>query len=356
MSISLFDYDFTRSEQLYFNLELMKQSWQLKKKREIVVISPLFAPEKFSETRVFQDFTYDSTFFRFSEKDKVSFYGKRFFDKKVTEDLAYENCQPDVMIYDKLRSYVKPSQKTRFTTLINGEHIRLSLDGKTVNPNVEKQFRSLNFKKRVCFLYDYDVSSINGAAAALCVLQEKYNLSFETKFPLILTEKDDIAKWKEVRFATDAKVVFENATDEMIFEASKNPKFVKFHLDYKLAPERTRTNEFLKDYLPKIFKHTLFLRENELIIPLNIENLYLVAPEYRRLISLFSNFIRHKDFDSFIHYLRRRGSLGFKTTCTREQARDALQKLALDNYQLFTELYTETKVKFTEGEFIYDRT
>ena len=151
MSVGLFDYDFLRSKELYFNLDLMKSAGELRKKREITVLSPLFAPEKYSSFYVFQDFPHDNTFFRTDLNDDVKFFGKQFTKGiYVPKDLKIENSVPDATIYEKLRDCVPDKQKIRFTSLINGEHIRLSLDGKTVNPKFESQIGTFH---RHCFIF-----------------------------------------------------------------------------------------------------------------------------------------------------------------------------------------------------------
>ena len=61
MSIGLYDIDLITYFQVAFNLELMKLATYYKRKREIVQLSPIFQPERYTKFIMRKDY-YDSNF------------------------------------------------------------------------------------------------------------------------------------------------------------------------------------------------------------------------------------------------------------------------------------------------------
>ena len=65
MSIGLYDIDSATYTHVVFNLELMKLSTYYKRKKEVVVLAPVFEPERYSTFIVRKDYN-----------DGIRFFGK----------------------------------------------------------------------------------------------------------------------------------------------------------------------------------------------------------------------------------------------------------------------------------------
>ena len=103
MSIGLYDGDLQKYFHCPFNLELMKIASYYKNKREIVVLSPTFSPEKYSKFFFRKDY-YDGSFPKeLANKQNVDYGGLAFSNGLyVPMDLQIEKTPPDTHIYEKI--------------------------------------------------------------------------------------------------------------------------------------------------------------------------------------------------------------------------------------------------------------
>ena len=101
MSYGLYDCDFVLDKTKYFNLELMKYSTYLKRKRNIVSLSTSFNPEQYTNFIYRKDFEYEVDDALPIYKNLT--YGGRAFHKAtyVPLPIEIESCTPDTSIYAK---------------------------------------------------------------------------------------------------------------------------------------------------------------------------------------------------------------------------------------------------------------
>ena len=127
MSIGLFDADFFRYHQTIFNLEIMKMATYYKKKKEITIMAPSFAPERYSH------------FFYLTQYKNLTYGGLAFSNNiYIPMNEEIEQCGPDTSVYDRYKDLFigdYASSKGFFSSLRKGIHLRLSLDSKTVWKN-----------------------------------------------------------------------------------------------------------------------------------------------------------------------------------------------------------------------------
>ena len=119
--------------QVPLNLELAKISAYYKKKREIVVLSPYFMPERFSQFIVRKD--YDDGDFDFAKDKNIEIGGLALSNNKYKAlPLDIEKQVPDINIYENYKDIfcINKKYSERFNVMMNAIHLRLSLDGKTI--------------------------------------------------------------------------------------------------------------------------------------------------------------------------------------------------------------------------------
>lgn len=100
MSIGLFDGDLGIYPRFQLNLELMKLATYYKKKREIVVLTSSFDPDRYNKTFYRKDID-DGIFPSELGVEKNLFYGGYAFSKGlyIPLDLEIEKCRPSTSIY-----------------------------------------------------------------------------------------------------------------------------------------------------------------------------------------------------------------------------------------------------------------
>ena len=161
MSYGLYDADLPYYPIPFYNLELMKLSSYYKRKREIVGLSPNFSPQRYNHFIVRQDFYNPYSHFKGQNVE----LGGRAFDGETYKPLPIEieRMRPDIGLYDRVKpNQVKGYNKSALSTMRRAEHLRLSLDGKTIWKDFERQFRNEDKAYGVIF-HDYNLNDVEGA-------------------------------------------------------------------------------------------------------------------------------------------------------------------------------------------------
>jgi hypothetical protein len=369
MSIGLYDEDFFKYHQTVPNLELMKLATYYKKKREIVVLAPSVAPDRYSQFFLRKDY-YDGTFpSELKESEKIQYGGLAFsYNKYRPLSQEIEECNADFTIYmpyKKLFEANLNNNKLAFVTLKNAAHLRLSLDEKTVSPFFLKQTKRLG-SKNVLFLHDYDVSNVEGAAAT--VTQGLENLKFEnkktnlaTKFPIRCKNLKQFEEWMALPLSTYGKFRITSILDDddFYFFSQKAKNIRGLHVIYSPYPSSSKANHFLEEELIKIFRQTIFCCNNNVRILLDVSDNFLLTKESVDLIRLFSNyntFYQNYDkIDGLYRYcklLKTENIVGFKDVITKEKAKELFLYVAENYPNLFKEFYERNKVELVGGIFI----
>lgn len=204
MSYGLFDGDLKYYARVpFFNLELMKLSSYYKKQRQIVSLSPTYAPNKYSNFIIRQDY-YNQESYPFA--NNVSF-GGRAFDGKTYKplELSIESSKPDRYLYNRIRNELKLNSawKNTISTMGRAEHIRLSLDEKTIWKNFERQLIKEKGNFGIIF-HDYNLGNVEGALPLIKnLLNELYpsgtGARVGMKFPTEVNNEEDLIEWLKLK-------------------------------------------------------------------------------------------------------------------------------------------------------------
>ena len=100
MIIGLYDNDFELNR-IRFSMDLMKLSTYYKRKGEIVKLSPLFAPEKYTKF-IFSKHNPDGNFpINLHKFNNIEYYGNAFHpNKTIVLPHEIETLRPDTSIYN----------------------------------------------------------------------------------------------------------------------------------------------------------------------------------------------------------------------------------------------------------------
>ena len=362
MSYGLFDADLLNYPYTpFFNLELMKISSFYKHKREIVTLSPSFSPNMYQHFILRQDFpgeTYPII------KHKNIEYGGRAFNKYKYNPLPIEieKMKPDVFLYNKIEEQYLTSKgkKSAFNRMRNAEHLRLSLDGKTVWQDFESQFKTVRKNVGIIF-HDYNLGEIEGAYETVIDILKDYKLYKDgkrigMKFPVQTTTPEQLLQWAAIkpmhRFYSiqyngimDIPLIKEfieitahtSSAIQTFYNISKN-------VDYKT---------FITQDIVEVYKQVCFLRTNHVYFSLIYDEDFFLDRRWENVIKLINGFWsapthqkvylrdRMTGYDSmynFVKYTEDHYTTSQKSFTT-EDLREIFQFVRQENYELFKLFY-----------------
>ena len=376
MSVGLFDGDMSKYHQVPFNLELMKLSSFYKKKGEIVQLSPHFSPERYGKFFYRQDY-YDGTYPEKMETYKNLVYGGYAFsgNKYIPMEEEIEEQKPDTYIYERMRNvFVKNKMlQSSFNVMMRAEHLRLSLDGKSIWNKFQNQIDIAPATSTI-ILHDHNLSDIDGALdtienLSLCKKKEIY---IGAKFPIELNSSKDLLAWGNFKNSSQYYCLQYNGIidDSALVELVNLPNGTKNlkRLECIVTASSSSENDFIDTGLQRIFKQVIFLRRHRLKISLRYEDDFFTDKRWETLLDFFNTFAssldtftneefnRVIDKDSLFKFSKKlKDYQYFKNRIfTKPIARELFKMVYERNYELFKDFYECKKVHLEKGRFVND--
>ena len=332
-------------------------------------MAPSFSPNRYTHFYYRKDFN-DGIFpSDFAEHNNLTFGGLAFSNNKyVPMKEEIEVCVPDQSIYLRYKDlFIEDGvqNKTVWTTLYNGVHFRLSLDGKNLWGEYEKQIMP-ETKGRAFFLHDYNLNNITNSIEILQYIIKKYRLSdYKTslgvKFPIICSTPEAFEDWSNFTFATANYRLQYNgllSDEEFVYFVNKVSLEQAKKIYYNPFPNASTKNDFSEDDLVKIFKQVLFLYMNGKEFSLICNDDFSIPYEIKKIFSLLSSYCKTKrekyNTTSFYYYITqfKRRKLYKKTLISIEEARE-LFYFVRENYpELFRLFYEAGAVEYKGGELV----
>ena len=201
-TIGLYDADMAKYTHVLFNLDLMKLSTYYKNQRHLVQLIPEIDLDKYSKIIYRKDY-YDGTFDRCITNDKIEYGGRAFsLDRYIPLPEDIERLKGDRYIYERMRPYFSTNKKMTdiFNRMMRAQHIRLSLDGRTIWDKYESQLVD-GLHNKTLILHDYDLGQIPDAADVILDLQKSFDTKVRKyvgmKFPVNTYSAADLIKWAQ---------------------------------------------------------------------------------------------------------------------------------------------------------------
>ncbi len=368
-TLLIYDADFFRYENVIPNLECAKYAAWRKKKRDIVVASPSFEPGRY--TKVFYRKEYDDD--QFDKKileDNVEYGGRAFSEVYTPFPMEMEKIEPDFSIYDKYKIMYseKKKEQEQLKTILYATHVRLSLDGRTLEPFPFDRMRPAHPS---LIFHDYDIAAVDGALDLLkevCTSRPSglpYRIG--NKFPINVYNYDDLRAWLELVpmgscFYLQYNGVF---TDEEIIDLVEKPALGLRQLVYNFTYGCRDEDQFTLQVLPKIYKQALFLRSCEKKILLNIDTNFFKTKELLDLMKLIDCFygktinqwVRpHKTTLYAYCAWNRRAYLEvlpwIHFSVSQDEMRAAFQYMRIHNYEVFDMFYSIPNIIAKGGRLV----
>ena len=367
MSIGLYDDDFLTSPTRFFKLEILKLSQYYKRKHEIVVMRPIFEPERHKLNYFYKD-EMDNSLSTLLTLPNVIYGGKAFNDGvyvALPNEIEYN--KPDTLIYDRFIRECKKNPiygvqaNNRWREQLNGQHFRLSLDGQNLWKDYAIQIQDKT-RNGSTYIHDYDLAQVNGWRDACLAYHERFPFSKITlTYPITCNSIDEALYFKNNDYFTqDMTLHFDHFPScREILELSK----LRFPLEFAPLPSRYDENEFTTKYLPEIFYKGLFCKIHCKSFSLIYrDDFFIDNREAKELMFVISMFIKshktmkmtenHLKRDTLMKYIQRSATVN-SLMFSWEHVKELLEWLSLRNNSLAKELkYMTYQNALMEG--IYD--
>ena len=361
-----------------FNLEVMKLSAYYKRKGEIVVLSPSFTTQR--NTKFIYRKDYDDGNFPcgLTTNGNVE-YGGLAFSHSVYQPLPLEieRMKPDTSIYEKMESKILgPATSERrkiYNNMIEAEHCRLSLDGKTIWPEYTKQFRNLK-QARNLMIHDDDLGAIEGAFEEVQkILSRARTDGWATrvgmKFPVQVSRGEALLKWSTLRSnSTFYSMRFNGVMDNDSFIEWMNrshEKAIYTQMEYHVTPSWYDENHFIECLLPQILRQVIFSRSYRVSFLLTYDEGFFTDPRWEEVIRLFNfyhtSFLNETEavfykkiekdtlYDFAAHTMKKPYGTYGKDAMSIDEVRKIFAFVREHNYPLFKDFY-ECSVRSLGGK------
>ena len=287
------------SYQVPFNLEIMKLSQYYKKNNEIVILTNKFLPEKHTHFFYRKDYN-DGQFPNFFSDHDLQYGGLAFTNNQYSPlPLEIEKMRPDTTIYSRFEKQITqwPDGKRIFHDMQDSEHIRLSLDGKTIWSEYGRQFKQLRSTRNI-MLHDYDLANIEGARQEIVSILKKartdgWATRLGTKFPIhIVNNGQELLDWTAFKTnQTFFGLVYDGVIpDEAFLEwiSSGRERQIFSTVDYNVTPAWYAEDHFINVLLPKIFKQVIISRSYGVFFTLKYNKEFFIEPQWGDVLQLFN--------------------------------------------------------------------
>lgn len=368
MSVGLYDFDFSQKiSNNFFNLELMKLSAFYKKKREIVILSPSYTPERYSKYIVRKD-DLTKVFPAHLLRHKNLEYGGRGFSsgRYIPLPEEVELMKADTSIYesfDEVKKW-KNSARSIFHTLYNGCHFRLSLDEKTIWSKYSSQL--YDGSRSYLIVHDSNIGKINGAASVLKTLCYYHNepRRIVFRYPIRTESFEDLKLLFELQIAPWSGIIEKESPFglENIHElVERRPPINRFRI-VKMVPLWANTETFFTEILPSYYDEAIYLTQKGFTYSIDYSNVIFDKPFLKNFCTMLAQFFNYRITDdktekSFGQYMIMRGKQEKKhpimTKTLMEDTRKAFRYCYDINYDFFKKMYQ--LYGFEEGETLNEK-
>lgn len=301
MSIGLYDMDMSTYTLVPFNLELMKLSAYYKKKREVVILSPQFTPERHQKFFIRKDYD-DGQYIKDIQNIPNLEYGGYAFTNGIYVPLApeIEIMHPDTSLYANMEKTIvgdgRQGRKKIFQNMMEAEHCRLSLDGKTIWEDYPKQFKFLKTARNL-MLHDFDLAAIDGGFEEVQRLLARartdgWATRVGMKFPPVISKGQDLLNWISLRpNSTFYSLRYDGVIDDDCFDdfvGICREKSIYKQLDYCITASSQNEQEFLDKHLQTVFRQVVKSRSYRVFFTLKYEENFFFDSRWERVLDLFN--------------------------------------------------------------------
>ena len=170
-----------------------------------------------------------------------------------------ERIEPDFEIYQKYKHLygITKSKREEIRTILYATHVRISLDGKTIEPFPYDRLRP---RHPSVLLHDYDISSIPNAFELLEDISKRrpsglpYRIG--NKYPINVYNFDDLMKWLKLPPMSTVFYLQYNGffTNEELVALCEKPILGLRQMIYNFTYGCSDENDFMETRLAEFYK------------------------------------------------------------------------------------------------------
>ena len=211
-----------------------------------------------------------------------------------------EIMHPDTSLYENMEKTIMASkgrdQKKIFQNMMEAEHCRLSLDGKTIWEDYPRQFKFLKTARNL-MLHDFDLGKIEGGFEEVKKLLSRartdgWATRVGMKFPPTITQGQDLLNWISLRpNSTFYSLRYDGVIDDDAFDdfvGYVREKAIYKQLDYYITASSANQQEFLDKYIIKIFHQVVKARSYRVFFSLKYEENFFIDSRWEKVLDLFN--------------------------------------------------------------------
>lgn len=299
MSVGIMDADLSTYLLVPFNLEAMKLSTYYKRQNQLVVFCPSFTPDRhklFIYRKDYEDGNYPPNLLNTSN---VEYGGLAFSNNKYQAlPLDIEKMKPDTSLYSKMEGFITggPKNNKIWQNMITSEHMRLSLDGKTIWPDYGTQFYNLKMARNL-MIHDYDLGAINGSFEEIKKIMNRarkdgWATRLGMKFPVQITDGQSLLNWSEFKTnSTFFSIQYNGVIDDDAFSdwvGVCRERAVFSSIIYHVTIPSYDENHFIKEILPRILKQVIISRSYRVFFTLNYDKGFFTDERWEDVLQLFN--------------------------------------------------------------------
>lgn len=380
-TIGIWDADFFSGTEVLPNLECAKLSAYFKQKRDITVISPTLSPSRFTNFYVRKD-RLDGNFPKELFLPNVTFGGLAFSKNiYIPMEESIEKMVPDFSGYERFSNNfgTTSSSKAFFKKIMRSASVRFSIDGKNISNWLKKEDYLDQYTPGI-FIHDYELTKISGILEVIkdwsssretLKEEEPYPYPIGVKHPIQIYSEEQLFDWLKIPFISGHYIIQYNGvlSDEACAQLVSTPGAKRIIFLYKTDSCYSSENDFLKNYLLKIYTQCLYFRNNGLKFSLTFEDNFLFRQELENLIYFLNLF-----FYSTTTKYERKTLLGYckrlkdqskilgmsydKNFRGKEinllQVREFFQLIRETDYEIFSAFYEYNDIIYDNGRLIND--
>lgn len=366
MSVGIMDADLAKYVFVPFNLECMKLSAYYKRKNQLVVFTPDFTPERHKDFIYRKDYEDGDYPLGLLNTPNVQYGGLAFSNNKyIALPEEIERMKPDTQLYLKMENLFSDTTRHQriFNNMMTSEHMRLSLDGKTIWPDYGRQFHNLKTARNLT-IHDYDLGAIDGSYEELTKIlararKDGWATRVGMKFPVQIHDGQTLLNWSS--FKTNSvfySIRYDGVIDDDAFfewVSVCRERAVFSSIDYHVTDPSYDENHFVKVLLPRIFKQVIISRSYRVFFTLNYDEEFFTDPQWcdvLQLINYYHNSLNSQIAPVFLRKVPTDTMYKFVKACTDDvpfyyrnyymsiqKMREIFEFVRENNYELFTMFY-----------------
>lgn len=297
MILGLLDWSLIRWKQpTVFSLDLMKLAHYHKKDKKDIV-KMLFEYEQEQTDRIiiskdYEDWEYPELIM---QDPKVEYKGLAISEGNYVslgEDI--ENRPADTSIYEDMFKYYRRTSEAKalFKNMLNATHMRISLDGETVNSYWKTQLKPKTGRVQHVILHDKNIVAIKGAEGIAQELDSYYGrnkVRLGFKFPIQIENDEELRVWGQLTKSTGISniALMDMISDAVLDEVS----LFKQQFTYEIAPPRWNKKKMIYD-LPNIFMQGRYLSKWGIPLQLRFSEKLRLEDYWTQFELLFNDYMR----------------------------------------------------------------